>query len=168
MNQAIHTVDIMRWLMGDVESVSSQMGIFDHEIETEDLTASVIRFRSGAVATFVSTTCAYPGISTEISLYGTGGSIEADADTLKTWKLRDSWDEAEEEAEMLETYGGGNGTLAQSDPTLVTGHASMIRDMVDAVLDDRQPQISICEAIESVRIINAIYESARSGNTVML
>lgn len=168
MNQAIHTVDIMRWLMGEVESVSSQMGIFDHKIETEDLTASVIRFKSGAVATFVSTTCAYPGISTEISLYGTGGSIEADADTLKTWKLRDSWDEAEEEAEMLETYGGGNGTLAQSDPTLVTGHASMIRDMVDAVLDDRQPQISIGEAIESVKIINAIYESARSGKTVML
>ena len=82
MNQAVHTVDLMQWLMGDVASVHSAMGIYEHKIETEDLTASVITFKSGAIATFVSTTCAYPGISTDIQLYGTGGTIEADADIL--------------------------------------------------------------------------------------
>lgn len=166
MNQAVHTVDLMQWLMGDVESVSSSMGIYEHNIETEDLTASVVKFKNGALATFVSTTCAYPGISTEICVYGTGGSIEADADMLKRWKLIDSWDEAEEEAEMIEAYGGGNSDAA--DPNAVFGHKSMICDMVDAVIEDRAPQISVLEAVKSVRIVNAIYESAKSGKTIFL
>ena len=168
INQAVHTVDLMQWLMGDVESVSSKMGIYDHQIETEDLTARVVTFKNGAVATFVSTTCAHPGISTEISVYGTGGTIEADADVLKTWKLKDSWDEAEEEAEMLEKYGKGNLGAEAQDPSIVCGHKSMVIDMVEAVINDRDPQISVCEAVKSVRIVNAVYESAKSGKTVML
>jgi len=166
MNQAVHTVDLMQWLMGDVVSVHSTMGIYNHDIETEDMTASVVTFKSGAAATFVSTTCAYPGISTDIQLYGTGGTIEADADILKRWKLRDSDDEDEEEEEMLEKYGNGNRAVEKADPTVVTGHASMVRDMVDAVRDGRQPQIVPTEAIKSVRIVNAIYESARTGKTI--
>lgn len=166
MNQAVHTVDLMQWLMGDVVSVHSTMGIYNHDIETEDMTASVITFKSGAAATFVSTTCAYPGISTDIQLYGTGGTIEADADILKRWKLRDSDDEDEEEEEMLERYGGGNRAVEKADPTVITGHASMVRDMVDAVREGRDPQIVPSEAIKSVRIVNAVYESARTGKTI--
>ncbi|MBO7148280.1 MAG: Gfo/Idh/MocA family oxidoreductase [Clostridia bacterium] len=168
MNQAVHTVDLMQWLMGDVESVSSKMGIYGHDIETEDLTTSVVSFKNGACATFVSTTCAYPGISTEICLYGTGGSIEADADKLKLWKLTDSWDIDEEEAEMLEKYGEGNLSAEKDDPDIVCGHKSMIIDIVDAVIENREPQISIKEACKSVRIVNAVYESARTGKTVTL
>ncbi len=166
MNQAVHTVDLMQWLMGDVASVHSTMGIYDHDIETEDLTASIVKFKSGATATFVSTTCAYPGISTDIQLYGTGGTIEADADILKRWILRDSDDEEEEEAEMLEKYGGGNRAAEKSDPTLVTGHASMVENMLDAIINHTDPQILPLEAIKSVRIVNAVYESARTGKTV--
>ena len=50
MNQAIHTIDLMRWLMGEVASVRSVMGIYAHDIETEDMTASVITFKNGAAA----------------------------------------------------------------------------------------------------------------------
>ena len=166
MNQAVHTVDLMQWLMGDVASVHSAMGIYEHKIETEDLTASVITFKSGAIATFVSTTCAYPGISTDIQLYGTGGTIEADADILKRWRLKDSEDEDEEEEEMLEKYGGGNRIAEKKDPMLVTGHASMVENIVDAVLDHKDPQILPLEAIKSVRIVNAVYESAKTGKTI--
>lgn len=166
MNQAVHTVDLMQWLMGDIVSIHSTMGIYDHDIETEDMTASVITFKSGAAATFVSTTCAYPGISTDIQLYGTGGTIEADADILKRWKLRDSDDEDEEEEDMLEKYGGGNRAVEKADPTVITGHKSMVEDMVLAVMEDRDPQILPSEAIKSVRIVNAIYESARTGKTI--
>ncbi len=166
MNQAVHTVDLMQWLMGEVTSVHSTMGIYEHDIETEDMTASVITFKSGAAATFVSTTCAYPGLSTDIQLYGTDGSVEADADILKRWRFADSEDEEEEEEEMLDRYSGGNRIAVKSDPTLVTGHASMVEDIVDAVCDGREPQIMPLEAIKSVRIVNAIYESARTGKTI--
>jgi len=165
MNQAVHTVDLMQWLMGDVVSVTSQMGIFNHEIETEDLTASLIKFSSGAVATFVSTTCAYPGLCTGIRLYGTKGSMEADSDELQLWKFMDAPEG--EEAEMLERF-GGNGSAAALDPTLCTGHTSMVEDIIAAVRDGRDPQILPLEAIKSVKIVNAVYESAKTGKTVLL
>ena len=166
MNQSVHTVDLMQWLMGDVESISSHIGIYDHDIKTEDTTASLIKFKSGAVATFVSTTCAYPGISTEIMLYGTGGSVEADADCLKTWKMKDAEDEDEEEEAMLARYGGGNMTAIPEDAARRFGHDHVVRDMVDAVLDGRAPQVAPSDAIKAVKIVCGVYESAKTGKTV--
>ena len=164
MNQAVHTVDIMQWLMNsDVESVTSQTAIYNHKIDTEDFTASLIKFKSGAVATFISTTCAYPGICTDICVYGTNGSMEADQDHLKTWKFKDAPEE--EEKEMLEKY-QGNAALAALDPTLCLGHNYVVEDMINAVMEDRDPGILPMEAIKSVRIVNAIYESSRTGKTI--
>lgn len=168
MNQAVHTVDLMQWIMGDVKSVTSKMNIYNHKISTEDFTASIVEFKSGAIATFVSTTCAYPGLNTGIKIYGTNGSIEADGDTLLVWKICTGDKDAENavEQKMLETY-AGNSSAAALDPTLCTGHASMVEDMIAAVLDDRDPQILPMEAIKSVRIVNAVYESARTGKPVI-
>ena len=164
MNQAVHTVDLMQWIMGDVKSVTSKMNIYNHKISTEDFTASLVEFKSGAVATFVSTTCAYPGLNTGIKVYGTKGSIEANGDRLELWKIEGAAED--EEARMLKTY-CGNSAAAALDPTLCTGHASMVEDMIAAVLDDRDPQILPLEAIKSVRIVNAVYESARTGKPVI-
>ena len=169
INQASHTVDLMQWLMGDVVSVSSSMAIADHHIETEDTTVSTLRFANGALATFVSTTCAYPGVSTEICLYGTKGSIEADADRLKLWKMReplDDLDEDEEEEQMLERFGGGNRKAAAEGQ--LYGHRHVVEDMILAVRDGRDPQVLPEEGMKSLAIIRAIYESAKSGKTVFL
>jgi len=164
MNQAIHTVDLMQWLMGDVESVTSQMGIYNHEIETEDMTASLVKFKNGAAATFVSTTCAYPGLSTDIQVYGTKGSIEVDGDKLKLWRIEG--EDTDEGKSMIDLYGSGNGNATSLDPTLVVGHATQVEDIIDSVLFDRDPLIVPSDAIKSVRIANAIYESARTGKTI--
>lgn len=168
INQAIHTVDIMQWLMGDVESVTSTMNIYNHEIDTEDFTASLIKFKSGASATFVSTTCAYPGISTEIMLYGTNGSVEADADMIKSWKLRGEDGEPDEDAEetMLARYGKGNFFASKSSPDTLWGHDFVVEDMILAVKEGRDPDITPLEAVKALRIVEAIYESAKTGKTV--
>lgn len=170
MNQAVHTVDLMRWLLGKPVSVSAQYSITGHEIETEDTTAAVVRFESGTIATMVSTTCAYPGISTEIGLYGTEGSIEADGDVLRLWKLRaqddDSDDEEEEEDEMLHRFGQGNRGCA--DPHRLFGHPHVVEDMICAVRDDRDPEVTPADAIESVRLVCAIYRAAQTGETIRL
>lgn len=163
MNQAVHTVDLMIWLMGDVESVTSHYGIYNHEIETEDLTISLVKFKSGAVANFISTTCAYPGIGTDIKLYGTKGSIEADGADLKLWKFVDAPED--EEKEMLEKY-ASNATAAALDPKLCVGHKSVVEDIIRAVSTGTDPQILPMEAIKSVRFINNVYESARTGKTI--
>ena len=165
MNQAVHTVDLMQWLMGDVESVSSVMGIYNHKIATEDMTTSVVRFKSGAAATFVSTTCAYPGLGTYLKVYGSKGSMEANDGNLTLWKFADAPES--EETDMLERYNRTSGAVA-NDPTLVLGHLWIVEDMIDAVYFDRDPQILPSEGIKSVKIVNAIYESARTGRTVYI
>ncbi|MBQ8357295.1 MAG: Gfo/Idh/MocA family oxidoreductase [Clostridia bacterium] len=170
INQASHTVDLMQWLMGDVESVSSSMKIANHNIKTEDTTVSTVRFKSGALATFVSTTCAYPGVSTEICLYGTAGSIEADADRLKLWKMSEpsgDLDEDEEEEMMLARFGGGNRVAAAKEGKLY-GHRHVVEDMILAVRDGRDPQVLPLEGMKSLAVIEAIYRSAKTGETVEL
>lgn len=164
MNQSVHTVDLMQYLMGDVESVQGHYAVANHEIETEDLTASVIKFKNGALATFVSTTCCNPEGGTLIQVYGADGTIEVDGDVLQKWKTADSTPESE--AEMLEKYATGNASLVAADPTLAVGHQSQVDDMIDAVVNDRDPQIGPMEGIKAVRIINAVYESSRTGKTV--
>lgn len=171
INQSIHTLDIMQWLMGDVVSVTSDMNIYDHKIDTEDFTASILRFKNGATATFVSTTCAYPGISTEIMLYGTDGAIEADGDTIKTWRFRSNEDnepDEEEESRMIKRYGKGNRSASAYEPERLYGHNYVVNDMIEAVRNGRDPAVLPAEAVKSVRLVEAIYESARTGKTVYL
>lgn len=171
MNQAIHTVDLMCWLMGDVESVTSTMEIYNHNIETEDLTATLVKFKNGATGTFISTTCAYPGVATEIMVYGTEGCMESDADRLRTWKMKtplEDMDEDEEEEIMLARYGNGNRAAAQNEPDKLYGHRHVVEDMILAVRDDRDPEVLPAEAAKVVRLIQAIYESAKTGKTVNL
>ena len=161
INQSIHTVDLMLTLMGsEVESVSSAGGIYGHNIETEDATASVIKFKNGSMATFVSTTCAYNGLSTEVGIYGTGGSIECDADKIVRWRLRDDEDGIEEE-EILDAYGMGNLFASVKHEGVRCGHGYMIDDMAKAVLEDRDPVISLDEALKSLSLIEKIYENIR-------
>jgi len=167
------------YMIRDVASVTAHIGIYNHVIDTEDMTASLITFKSGAAATFVSTTCAYPGISTDIQIYGTNGSIEADQDKLKTWKMKefdeafaekmgiDAFDTEEEEAFMLEKYGNGNPPIVNAHPEILVGHRYMVEDMICAVLEDRDPAILPTEAMKSVRIVNAVYESAKTGKTIV-
>ena len=190
MNQSIHTVDLMQWLMGEVRSVRSVAGTVAHNIETEDMTASLVEFESGAVATFVSTTCAYPGLSTEIMLYGTGGSIEADGDRLKRWNVRlpddrdfieiggEELSEEDYSDYMLEIYGKGNRTAAKllseaglcadgvtkasegEKRPITYGHRFVVEDMVRAVKDGKDPAVMPLEAMKSLKIVRDIYDAA--------
>jgi len=163
MNQGVHTVDLMQWLLGDVASVRSEMSIINHNIETEDFTCSTIKFKSGAIAHLMSTTCAYPGNTTDIQITGTKGSIYVDFDKPLLWRIRGEGMEAEEKR-ILADYSGGGSVAA--DPKVVRGHSFMIQDMVDAVRFDRDPMVSPLEAVKAVKIINAVYESAKTGKEI--
>ena len=89
-----------------------------------------------------------------------------DGDKLKMWKIMDG--DAFEENDMLETYGGGNGAAAALDPSIITGHAVQVEDIISAVIEDRAPLVTPSEATKSVRIVNAVYESARTGKEIFI
>lgn len=171
MNQGVHTVDLLQWIAGRVKSVFGAFGVFGHDIEAEDKTAAILKFENGAVGTLTTTTCAYPGLSQIVLIHGDKGTISWGEDQLNSWKIQGER-EKEEEAEMLSLYGPREkrGGTTASDPMAVgsSGHVGLVEDMVQAILENREPMISIESAKHAVEIINAIYESGRTGKEVQI
>ncbi len=164
MNQSIHTVDLMLQLMGKPKSITSQMRLCGHDIESEDLTVSTLTFESGAIATFTSTTCAYPGICTEISLTCENGYVALDADKLTLWKLKGG--DSEKEAELVSRYSVGNRKAGKLCRGRLFGHKRVVDDFCAAILEDRAPAVTAEEGLLPLRVICAAYESAKSGTTL--
>jgi len=171
MNQGVHTVDLLQWLAGRVKSVFGAFGVFGHKIEAEDKTAAVLKFANGAIGTLSTTTCAYPGLDQICLIHGVKGTISWGEDRLNSWKIQGER-EKEEEAEMLSLYGPKDkrGVTTSSDPMAVgsSGHVGIVEDMVHAILKGKDPMISIESAKHAVEIINAIYESGRTGKEVYI
>ncbi|HGJ64835.1 TPA: Gfo/Idh/MocA family oxidoreductase [bacterium] len=169
MNQGVHSVDLLQWFGGKVKSVFGSFGVFAHDISAEDNTVAVLKFQNGALGTLLTSTCVYPGLSQQILIYGDKGTIAKDEDQLKTWKII-SEREKEEEAEMLSLYGPSEkrGETTASDPMAVgsSGHIGIIEDIVQAIHEDRDTIITIESAKHAVEIVNAIYESGRTGKEV--
>jgi UDP-N-acetyl-2-amino-2-deoxyglucuronate dehydrogenase len=173
MNQSIHTIDLLQYLMGPVESINAHTATLTHErIEVEDVAVATVKFTNGALGTIIGTTSAYPGLSARLEVFGTHGSAVIDNDVLTNYYLRSE----EEKGEM---YGGGKAVnLAKqennedvagaSDPAAIFGdsHRIQIQDMIDAIREDREPLVNGEEGLKPLEIILAIYESAKTGKTV--
>ncbi len=167
MNQGVHTVDLLQWLVGRVESVMGMFGIFGHQIEAEDQTCALLRFANGAIGTLYTTTACYPGYDQQITIYGARGSVLKQEGLLRGWKMMDDPDGTEEQ-ELLSFYGEKKAGTGSSDPMAVSfdGHTQIICDMVAAVREGRDPMIGLDSARHAVEIITAIYESGRTGREV--
>ncbi len=167
MNQGVHTVDLLQWLCGRVESVMGMYGVFGHDIEAEDQTVALLRFANGALGTLYTTTCSYPGYNQRLTIYGTEGSIVKEEGELVAWKLQND-EGGGEEKEMLGMYGAGDQDNRAADPMAVSsdGHTQIITDMIASIQEDRDPIITLDSARHAVEIINSVYEAARSGKEV--
>jgi len=82
MNQAIHSIDLLQWLMGPVKSLHAYTDRLAHRIETEDVAVAILRFKNGALGTIAATTGAYPGVTTRIEIFGDKGSAVIENDNL--------------------------------------------------------------------------------------
>jgi UDP-N-acetyl-2-amino-2-deoxyglucuronate dehydrogenase len=171
MNQGVHTVDLLQWFGGRVKSVFGAYGVFAHDISAEDKTVAVLKFENGALGTLMTTTAAYPGISQNILIHGDKGIISKEEDQLTSWKIKGER-EREEETEMLNLYGPHEkrGATTASDPMAVgaSGHTGIIEDIIQCILEDKEPIISIESAKHAVEIVNAIYESGKTGKEIFI
>ena len=169
MNQAIHSVDLLLWLMGPVAEIRAQMATLAHErIEVEDVAVATLRFQNGALGTIEATTASYPGMLKRIEIHGTRGSAVLEEEDVKVWDFADPAEGDEQIRRQLAnqtTTGGG-----ASDPAAIGhhGHTMQIRDVISAIQDGRIPQIDGHEGRRSVEVICGIYESAKSGRSVEL
>jgi predicted dehydrogenase len=171
MNQSIHSIDLLTWLMGRVASVSAYTATLAHRMETEDVAAATLSFASGALGTITATTAAYPGVTTRVEIFGDGGSAVIEADGLAYLHLRR--DDGEEAGPYggapARTSGTGAGhTAAEAAAVGIASHALQIADMVRAVRTGGKPLLDGREAQHAVEVILSIYESARTGKEVVV
>jgi predicted dehydrogenase len=169
MNQAIHSVDLLVWLMGPVAEVSAYTATLAHKrIEVEDVAMATIRFANGALGVIEATTAAYPGALKRIELHGTEGSavLEEEDITMREFAKKTSADKALLERMRGKTKSGGGA----ADPTAIGhhGHTQLFKDVLSAIKKGRQPSIDGPEGRRSVEVILAIYKSAQSGRPVKL
>jgi len=169
MNQAIHNVDLISWLMGDVASVVAQAATLAHErIEVEDTAVACLQFRSGALGVIEAATSAYPGLTKRTEVHGDRGSARVDQDDVTLWEFQEK---VPSDNEILAGIAGQTGFKAgASDPRGIThiGHRDQLADFLRAIDTHSAPLVDGREGRKSVEIIRAIYRSAKSGSMVKL
>jgi UDP-N-acetyl-2-amino-2-deoxyglucuronate dehydrogenase len=173
MNQGIHSIDLISWLVGGVRTVYAKTGTFTHDIEAEDVGTVLVTFRNGALGNITCTTSAYPGLTNDLHIFGSHGSIVLSDERVVTWRLKrengDEEAERAEEAQMQARFSGSTGSGA-ADPMAVgfDGHTIHVEDMVRAIRENREPLIAGTDARHAVEICVAIQQSASTGKEITL
>ncbi len=169
MNQAIHSVDLLAWLMGPVVEVRAQAGLLSHErIAVEDVVVATVAFANGAMGVIEATTAAYPGYLKRIEIHGSEGSAVMEEEDVVKWDFaKPARRDAEVRRKMANHQSTGGGA---ADPKAIGhhGHARQFQDVVNAVKKGTKPLIDGPEGRRSVEIILAIYKAAESGRAVTL
>ncbi|MEO1617211.1 MAG: Gfo/Idh/MocA family oxidoreductase [Planctomycetota bacterium] len=169
MNQAIHSVDLLLWLMGPVKQVSAMTATMTHErIEVEDVAVATIQFENGALGVIEATTTSFPGSLKRIEISGSEGSAILEEEDIKFWQFANELPEdatiREEMAGKTESGGGA------ADPAAIGhhGHTQLFEEAVSAIQENRPSILDGHEGRRSVELICAIYESAKTGQVIKL
>lgn len=169
MNQAVHTVDLLSWLMGPVEEIQAQTATLAHKrIEVEDVATATLKFKNGALGVIEATTAAYPGYLKRIEIHGSEGSAVLEEEDIKAWDFakKQAGDAAIHKAMQTSKSTGGGA----ADPAAIGhhGHTLQFQDFVKAIKNDSTPAVDGHEGRKPVEIILAIYKAAQTGKTVSL
>ena len=158
INQGVHTVDLLLWLLGDVTRVQARTATALHKIEAEDTAVAVLEFASGALGILQATTAAYPGYPRRVEISGSEGTVILEHDRIIAADLRKN------------PPAGFAGAEADTNPSAssavvsdVRGHQAVFEDFLGAIQDDRAPACDGREARRSLALIEAIYRAAKSS-----
>lgn len=162
MNQCIHGIDLLRWMMGD--EVESVYGVtrqrFHHYLEAEDLGMAVVKFKNGAVATIEGTTNVYPqNLEEALYLFGEKGTVKLGGKSTNNIDVWDFADETEEDAKK-------KGLEEATSNVYGNGHTSLFADMVQAIEEDRTPYVDAYAGRRALEMVLAIYKSQKTGEVV--
>lgn len=163
MNQGVHTVDLLLWLLGEVTRVSARSITALHKIEVEDTVVATLEFANGAVGTLEATTSVYPGYPRRLELTGTTGTLILEHDRIVAADLLQGQVELVKPAEA-----SANPSAASPVVSDVTGHQQLLQDFLLAIASNGRPVCDGLEGRRSVALVRAIYESARTGHAVTL
>ena len=161
INQGIHTVDLLLWLLGDVERVYARTITALHHIETEDTVVATLEFASGVIGTLEAATSVYPGYPRRLELTGSEGTIVLEHDRIIAVDLRQPLEDLSVTTE--EQVPTNVSSPVVSD---VRGHRRLLEDFLRAIETNGRPCCDGREGRRSVALVQAIYQSSRTGRPV--
>lgn len=160
-NQASHHIDMLGWLLGDVDTVMAMTSTRLADIEAEDTGVAILRFASGALGIIEATTCTRPeDLEGSISVLGERGAVEIGGyymNDLKTWQFEDD----HPDDDMIDEWGSNPDEWAWN-------HTEYLRDMLRSLRDGTRGLVDGIEGRKSLELIHAIYESAETGKATQL
>ena len=164
MNQCIHGIDLLRWMMGEeVEEVyGATRQQFHHYLEAEDIGMAVVKFKNGSIATIEGTVNVYPkNLEETLYLFGEKGTVKLGGTSCNNI---DVWDFADQRETDL-----NNKNLQEATSNVYgNGHTSLFADVVDAIRTGREPYVSAMDGRNALEMVLAIYKSQKTGQPVKL
>lgn len=161
-NQASHHIDMLVWMMGEVESVMAKAATRLVNIETEDTGVAILRFKNGALGIIEATTATRPkDIEGSISILGEKGAVEIGGFFMNELRI---WNFSEPDAIDNDIWS----KFAKVPDKPAWNHTEFFKDVISSIRNDRKGLIDGLEGRKSVELINAIYESAETGKEVFL
>ena len=164
MNQCIHGIDLLRWMMGDevVEVYGATRQQFHDYLEAEDVGVAVVKFKNGAIGTIEGTTNVYPqNLEETLYLFGENGTVKVGGKSTNTI---DVWDFKDETAEDQKN----KGLEEETSNVYGNGHTSLFADVIEAIKEDRAPYVDGVAGRNALEMVLAIYKSQKEGVPVRL
>jgi UDP-N-acetyl-2-amino-2-deoxyglucuronate dehydrogenase len=160
MNQAIHMIDILQYLMGPVNSLHGYTATLAHSIEVEDTGVAILQFKNNALGMIYGSTASFPGQFRRLEITGTKGTVIQVENSFKMWQFAD---QNEMDVEILNKFNHIEGGGGVSDPAAIAfePHARNIAAFIESVEADRPFEIDGHEARKAVEIVLAVYSSAK-------
>ncbi len=161
INQAIHTIDLLQWFMGDVESISGKIATLTHDrLEGEDNAVAIIKFKTGALGVIEGSTSIQPAQPRRIELHGEKGTIVLNGDDVKI-SVANAPDVDEEKEK-----GEASGAASPFSGFSYEPHKRQFEAIASAISRGQQPPVSGEESLKSLAIVLAIYESSKTNRPV--
>lgn len=164
MNQCIHGIDLLRWMMGDdiTEIYGATRQQFHDYLEAEDLGMAVLKFKNGAIATVEGTTNVYPkNLEETLYIFGEKGTVKiggTSTNNIDVWEFDDE----------LEDDEVNRGLKEQTSNVYGNGHTSLFADVIDAIENDRAPYVDAYAGRSALEVVLSIYKSQKTGKPVSL
>lgn len=164
MNQCIHGIDLLRWMMGDeieeIYGMTRQQ--FHNYLEAEDLGMAVIKFKNGAIGTIEGTTNVYPqNLEETLYIFGENGTVKIGG---KSTNDIDVWDFADETEEDMKN----KGLKEETSNVYGNGHTALFKDVMEAIIEDRAPYVDAVAGRNALEAVLSIYKSQKTGEAVKL
>lgn len=164
MNQCIHGIDLLRWMMGDeIEEIyGATRQQFHDYLEAEDVGVAVVKFKNGAIGTIEGTTNVYPkNLEETLYIFGENGTVKIGGTSTNNIDVWDFADETEEDSK-------NKGLEEETSNVYGNGHTSLFADVIDAIENDRKPYVDAVAGRNALEVVLAIYKSQRDGIAIKM